>query len=235
MGWEFKRFAAYYAPRPDSPLGQFGAAWLGWDPDAGAEVASQEPGCLPRRRADLVAAPRDYGFHGTLKAPFRLAGGADPEVLDRTLRDLATEWAPFHFTLELAEIDGFLALVPSGDALELNAIAAACVKRLDIFRALATSAEIARRDPARLIGREAEYLAAWGYPYVFEHFRFHLTLTGALPPSERVATRRVLELELAPILAEPLAFEDLCLFGEAADGRFHVVSRHRLGVASARD
>ena len=103
MGWEFKRFAVYYAPRPDSPLGRFGAAWLGWDADAGrgGRVAGARLACRGRaptswrRRATTAST-------ATLKAPFRLAGGADPEVLDAALRDLAAECAPFHFTLELA-------------------------------------------------------------------------------------------------------------------------------------
>ncbi len=231
MTRDFRRYAVYFAPRPDTALGRFGAAWLGWDAEAGAAVRGPEPEGLPRPRAEIVAAPRRYGFHGTLKAPFRLAEGAEPAALDAALRDLAAEHAPFELAVALTAIDAFLALTPTAPVPHLDALAAACVMRLDGFRALAQPEEIARRNPEMLVDRQSEYLAAWGYPYVLEQFRFHLTLTGALPPDEQAAVRAALAPLLAPVLAEPVAFEDLCLFGEAADGRFHLIRRRRLGDA----
>ncbi len=224
----FRRYAVYFAPRPDSALGRFGAAWLGWDADAGREVAALDLHGLPRPRAEIVAAPRRYGFHATLKAPFRLAEGAEPGALDAALGALAAEFAPFDAPLALSAIDAFLALTLATDVPELDAIAAACVTRLDQFRAPSLPEEIARRNLAALVGRQSEHLAAWGYPYVLDEFRFHLTLTSALPPAEQAATRAALDPVLAPMLAQPLAFEDLCLFGEAGDGRFHVLRRRRL-------
>lgn len=228
----FRRYAVYFAPPRDSALARFGAAWLGWDAEAGAEVEGPEPAGLPRPRGEIVAAPRKYGFHGTLKAPFRLAPAAEVCGLEAALRDLAAEHAPFELALALTRIDGFLALTPAEPVPHLDALAAACVTRLDGFRALARPDEIARRNPAKLVGRQSGYLAAWGYPYVLEQFRFHLTLTGALPAAEQAATEAALGPLLAPILAEPVAFEDLCLFGEAEDGRFHLLRRHRLGATA---
>lgn len=232
MAGEFRRYAVYYAPPRDSALARFGAVWLGWDAEAGAEVDGPEPAGLPRPRAEIVAAPRKYGFHATLKAPFRLAPAAELEGLEAALRDLAAEHAPFALPLAMTAIEGFLALTPAEPLPYLDALAAACVTRLDGFRALARPDEIARRDPAKLVGRQSEYLAAWGYPYVLEQFRFHITLTGALPAAEQAAVRGVLDPLLGPVLAEPVAFEDLCLFGEAEDGRFHLLRRHRLGAGA---
>ncbi len=227
---EFRRCAVYFAPRPASALGQFGAAWLGWDAERAADCAGLELAGLPRPRAELVAAPRRYGFHATLKAPFRLAEAATSEGLDKAVEELAAEHAPFKFRVELRAIDAFLALTPEDRVGSLDAIAADCVTRLDGFRAPLGAEEIARRKATGLSRREEEHLARWGYPHVLDRFQFHLTLTGALSPEDQQATGDVLEETLAPILAEPMGFEDLCLFGEAADGRFRVVRRHRLGA-----
>ena len=71
-------------------------------------------------------------------------------------------------------------------------------------------------------------LGRWGYPYVLEEFRFHLTLSGSLGPAEVDAVMGVLGPWLAPLLPRPFVIEDLCLFGEDAAGRFHLLSRHAL-------
>lgn len=234
MFGEHRRYAVYYAPPAGGALAGFGAAWLGWDAATGAEAAGLAIAGLPRPRPELTAAPRRYGFHATLKAPFRLAPDAGADRLLGGLQAVAAAHAPFRFALELSEIGDFLALTPVGDAGRIATIAADCVRRLDVFRAPATPEDLARRNPDRLSAREAAYLADWGYPHVFEQFRFHLTLTGALPPDERKATRAALAPALAPLLAEPAAFEDLALFGEAADGRFRILARHPLGAAAAR-
>ena len=73
---QMKRFAIYYAPRGGA-FADAAAAWLGWDLTRGRAVAQPDlPGLvdLPGL-ADLTAEPRKYGFHGTIKPPFRLAGG----------------------------------------------------------------------------------------------------------------------------------------------------------------
>ncbi|TKA95193.1 DUF1045 domain-containing protein, partial [Cereibacter changlensis] len=85
--------------------------------------------------------------------------------------------------------------------------------------------EIARRRPERLSPRQRGYLADWGYPYVMEEFRFHLTLTGDLPEAEAAQVEAVLAPVLAPLLPRPFRIGSLCLFGEAADGRFRLLER----------
>lgn len=120
------------------------------------------------------------------------------------------------------------ALVPQGDTGPLQALAARVVTGLDHFRAALIPAEIARRRPDRLALRQAELLGLWGYPYVLEEFQFHLTLSDDLSPEVADATARALMPYLEPVLPRPFRIEDLCLFGEDAKGRFHLLERFAL-------
>lgn len=225
---QFQRFALYYVPRAGE-MAEAAAAWLGWDIARGRAVAQPRLAGLPAPLADLTAAPRRYGFHGTIKAPFRLASDASPRMLATACAALAEALPPVRMAgLRLSALGGFLALTPEGDDTALLTLGAEVVSGLDRFRAPLTDAEIARRRPDRLSPRQRDLLDLWGYPHVMEEFRFHLTLTGDLPPDQRDATARVLEHWLLPILPQPFAVEDICLAGEDAAGRFHLVSRHAL-------
>ena len=62
-----------------------------------------------------------------------------------------------------------------------------------------------------------------------DDFRFHLTLTGKLSRAEAEQTAEALRPVLAPLLPRPFRVDALCLFGEAADGRFHQLARYPLG------
>lgn len=227
---DWRRFAIYYAPRAESAIARFGAAWLGRDALTGAATAGLAVEGLPLPRAALVAEPARYGFHATLKAPFRLAETATAAEFDSAVAELAGGIAPFAFRARVADLGGFVAVTPTRREQALDRAASLCVRRLDRFRAPLTAAEIARRQPARLSPRQARRLSAWGYPWVFEDFRFHMTLTGLLSDEARKAAVAALAAAAGPALAEPLGFEDLCLFGEAeADGLFRLIRRHPLG------
>ncbi|ETX27745.1 DUF1045 domain-containing protein [Roseivivax isoporae] len=224
----FERYALYYAPEPGA-LADFGASWLGWDAGAGMSRPHPDLPALPVPVADLTATPRKYGFHGTLKPPFRLAPGSTPAALHADAAALCATLAPVTLgALRLARIGRFLALVPEGGEEGLAALAAALVRGLDAHRAPPTEAESARRRAARLSPRQEALLARWGYPYVMEEFRFHLTLTGPLDPATRDATEAALGPVLAPLLPRPFRIGSACLFGEAPDGRFHLVHRYAL-------
>ncbi len=223
---EYSRFAVYYAPEP-GPLADFAAAWLGWDPVAAAPVAHPDLPGLPIPLEAITATPRKYGFHGTLKPPFRLSGSR--AALEADLAALAARTAPAEMPgLEPGRIGTFLALTPTGDTAPLAALAAACVRDLDPHRAPLTEADLARRRKARLTPRQEEHLTRWGYPYVMEDFRFHLTLSGKLSPEAAGATIDALRPVLAPLLPVPFRIDALCLFGEAEDGRFHLLHRYAL-------
>lgn len=223
----YRRYAIYAAP--EGALGDWACRWLGWDAFKGCAVPHPEVAGLPRPVAEITEAPRKYGFHATVKPPFRLAEGASVGDLDWAAGAMCLRLAPVRLAgLRLARIGGFLALVPEGDPGAINAAAAQVVEALDAFRAPPDAAEIARRNPARLSDRQREYLDRWGYPYVMDEFRYHLTLTGDLPDDGAEAVQAALALEIAPVLPAPHVIDSLCLFGEGEDGRFHLLHRYAL-------
>lgn len=225
------RFALYIAPPADHPLHRFAAAWLGWDAENGR---SREPGpaagLSAARIAALTAEPRRYGFHATLKPPFRLAEGCDEGQLILALEHFVSTRQPLRLPrLHLAKIGHFLALRPSTASPALNALAADCVRDFDRFRAPPSEAELARRRAAGLSPRQEQYLLDWGYPYVLEEFRPHFTLTGRLDnAAEAAALERYLAQATAPFSREEYLVEDICLFvqnGKAAP--FRIAGRYR--------
>ncbi len=216
---QFRRYAVFACPS-DEAFARAGAVWLGWDSAAGEALASPI-GKFAKR-------PRKYGFHGTLKAPFRLAEGATEQSLMETFEALAAGLqAPEAFTLSIAQIGGFLALVPEDDAPTLSALAANIVRGLDRFRAPLNEAERTRRR--NLTPHQSVLLQTWGYPYVMEAFRFHMTLTGHLADGDVPAVRQAASERFAKHIRIPYALVDICLMGEADDsGRFHVIKRATL-------
>ncbi|GIT90660.1 phosphonate metabolism protein [Jannaschia pagri] len=219
----YARFAVYFVP-PDGPLAEFGAAWLGWDVVRGQTITQPDiPGL-----SDITATPRKYGLHGTLKPPFRLAEGCDPAALEQAVADLARGLAPATCDgLALTTLGSFLALTPHGDGAGLARVAAACVTGLDDFRAAPDEAELARRRSAGLSDRQEALLTAWGYPYVLEEFRFHLTLSGRLPEADLARWAQTLRGHM-PELPEPFPIDQIALCGERPDGRFELIHRYAL-------
>lgn len=223
-----KRFAVYYAPRQGA-FATRTAAWLGWDAASGREVAQPALPGLPRPAAEITRDPRKYGFHGTIRAPFRLGEGVSPDDAVMAVEALAAQLAPVTCEgLRIEDVEGFLALIPQGCEDALQALAAAVVKDTDPLRAPLTEEEIARRKPARLSPRQRELLHRWGYPFVMEEFQFHLTLTDKLPQDQRGPVAAILRDHLSPVLPRPFTIEDLCLFGEDTQGRFHLLHRAAL-------
>lgn len=219
----YSRFAVYFVP-PSGALYDFGATWLGWDIGAGVHVVQPDvPGLH-----DITMTPRKYGFHGTLKPPFRLASGAGEDTLMSAVADLASRTAPATLDkLRLTTLGKFLALTPKGDTTALQTVAEVCVTHLDTFRAPATEADLARRRQAGLTPRQDALLVQWGYPYVLEEFRFHLTLSGRLT-SEDTAKWHETAATLLPVLPEPFVVDEIALCGERPDGCFEVIDRYPL-------
>ncbi|WP_072629752.1 DUF1045 domain-containing protein [Planktotalea frisia] len=219
----YSRFAIYYVPSK-GPLADFGASWLGWDVLHGREAPQPSMPGLD----DITMTPRKYGFHATLKPPFRLAEGQDVKALEAAASDLAAGLAPAICNeLELTTLGGFLALTPQDDMQAVRRVAGACVRELDRFRAPASEAELARRRKVGLSPPQEALLAQWGYPYVMEEFRFHMTLTARLPQADiavwSAAVRRYL-----PDLSGLFVLDQIALCGEREDGRFEVIHRYKL-------
>ena len=224
----FRRYALYYAP-PPGPLAEFGAAWLGWDAEAGRRVAHPALPGLPAPAAELTAQPHRYGLHATLKPPFRLARDFDVAELTNAAEALSASLpAVLIDGLELARIGDFLALVPVGDATALALLAARLVEALDLFRAPPDLEELERWREETLSPNQQALLARWGYPWVMEEFRFHITLTGPLDPDTAEAVAACLRPQLAPLLTRPWRIRDIALCGEGQDGRFRLLRRHSL-------
>lgn len=227
------RYALYYAPAPASDLAALGRAWLGRDAETGTALPPPPwAGAWAADWAALTAEPRRYGFHATLKPPFRLAPGRDPAALHRAVEALAEATPGVRVDgLAVAALDGFLALVPAAPCPALGTLADRCVAALDAFRAPPGPAELARRQAAPLTPRQQSHLARWGYPYVFDDYRFHMTLTGRLAAPERQeALRRLLADRFAPALRGPVPVDSLCLFVQpAAEAPFTIARRLPLG------
>jgi hypothetical protein len=224
---QIHRLAVYYAPRAGAFADQ-AADWLGWDPVLCTARQQPELPGIPFP-AILTAEARRYGFHGTIRAPFRLADGVTLDAAREVAATLAARLAPVTCEgLKLENLHGFLALTPLGCEAALLDLGAAVVEATNVLRAPLTDAEIARRRPESLTPRQRDLLQLWGYPYVMEEFRFHLTLTDRLPDGEIAPVATALTAHFAPVMPTPFLIEDLCLFGEDDVGRFHLLSRHAL-------
>jgi hypothetical protein len=185
---------------------------------------------LPRPLAALTLTPRRYGFHGTLKPPFRLPQDVEPATLDRALNELAERLAPVTAPgLTPSTGLGFLALTPGGPAPALGTLAAACIRDLDRFRAPPGTAELAQRRARVLSLSQEENLIRWGYPYVLGDFRFHLTLSGHLQPGEAQALIQTVIPLAAPHLDPVLHVGEICLYGDPGAGAaFRLIRRYPL-------
>ncbi|MCH8953656.1 MAG: DUF1045 domain-containing protein [Proteobacteria bacterium] len=225
----YARYAVFWAPAAGSGLARFGAAWLGWDAEAGCEVAQPDV-ALSRPLDQITRTPRRYSFHGTLKPPFRLAAGADAAALDQATRELAARTPPATAPgLAPSTRLGFLALMPAGPAPALDALAAACTRDLDRYGAPPDALELAQRRTRGLTSRQEHNLTRWGYPYVLDDFRFHLTLGGDLRPGEAEPLIEAVTALAAPHLAPVLHLDDICLFGDPGAGdAFRLLRRYPL-------
>ena len=135
-------------------------------------------------------------------------------------------------------IGPFFALVPEEPVAELNQLANDVVVAFDRFRAPLTEAEIAKRRPERLSETQRHNIERWGYPYVFDEFRFHMTLTGPVEEKDRARVERTLDEFFTPLLDDAVEVANLALFVEPEKGApFEIHSLHPLTggqVASAR-
>ncbi len=227
------RYAFYYAPRAEEALAVVASRWLGRNAETG-EARDLVPvsGVSHERLSAIVADPRLYGFHGTLKPPIALVDGAtERDLVDAVGSFAATERQIDVPSLALGELQDFLALVPADLCAALQDFSDRCVVEFDEFRRPADDGELARRRAAGLTERQENLLLRWGYPYVLEQGRFHLTLTGRMPDArERGLILNELRRRFMGFLDRPLAVRDLCVFRQPAPGRpFTVVARFRLG------
>ncbi|HYW55319.1 MAG TPA: DUF1045 domain-containing protein [Polaromonas sp.] len=213
------RYAVYFSPDKLSPWWALGSHWLGRDEHNDAPL--QQPaleGISAAELYNITQEPRHYGFHATLKAPFRLAAGQDEAGLISRLGTLASRLRPVPLgPLRAATLGNFVALVPEASPDRLLDLAAACVTELDDLRAEPVPSDRLRRRVETLDAREIELLDRYGYPYVMERYRFHMTLTGPVEQSVAARVTDAVASQVAQLNAtNPMTLDRLCLFVEHA-------------------
>ena len=231
------RYAIYYVPAPSDPLARRAAAWLGRDVFTGE--ALQRPALPGLEGLDLdalTASPRGYGFHATLKAPFELAADrSEAELLDFAERFAARQPA-FTAPLAVASLGRFIALRLAETSPGMQAFHAACVKDFDTYRAPLSDFDLARRRKAPLTAEQDERLVAWGYPYLFDDFRFHMTLTDAVRDpqvSERLVA--ALQAHFADLEGQH-RFDSVAVFKQDdRDAPFQVLARFGFEAVAAAE
>lgn len=234
------RYAVYFAPGQHDPWWDAGSRWLGRCAVTGQALPQPAvAGLSAAQFAQLTQAPRRYGWHATLKAPFVLADGCTLAALQNELSTLARRHRAFELPpLVVSQMDGFLGLRLDGDDHAVQHIAANCVTGLHAFAAPLPPSELVRRRGKGLSDRQEQLLQDWGYPFVLDQFRFHFSLTGALTgastgvladvtPTQVDALKAAAQQHFAAL--PPCRFDQLALFEEARPGApFAWVSSHAL-------
>jgi Protein of unknown function (DUF1045) len=222
------RHAVYFAPRPDHPLWTAGCNWLGRDPSRADDLR-------PPARAH-VAEPWRYGFHGTLKPPMQLVGAHDEWL--QAVAALAARTRRFSMpSLRVDWLGDFIALMPVqplGGEHPLEQLADACVLELERFRQRAEPEPGPRRQAFDLSERQRDHLQRYGYPFVLEDWRFHMTLSNGLSELDaqvQAALKAQARDHFAAALYEPLVCDSLCIFIEPEAGAPFLLS-HRFDLGS---
>lgn len=215
------RCAVYFVPRIDSAWWQAGSAWLGRCAATGQAVVQPTlAGISTQAQWAMTAEPRRYGWHATLKAPFKIMPGENLKSVMSALQTLAHNLTAFDLpALQVSTRSGFMALRPEGDASRIQSTAAACVTALHRLAKPLSEADLARRRLAPLTPEQDRLMLAWGYPYVMDEFAFHLSLThklDGLSEAQRTAWQQAAHAHFAPLGV--CRFDRLALFVEPERG-----------------
>ena len=220
----FSRYAIYYIP--DLPLFQIGSDWLGWNSITGQETT------LSADHRRITDRPRKYGFHATLKPPFSLASNSTQGDLQDAFQTFCATVSPATGgTLKISRLGRFLAMTQDVQSNEVTELAASAVSHFDKFRAPLSDNDIEKRRQRRLTPQQDALMLRWGYPYVMQEFKFHMTLTGPLQNNEIDAIEHDANTRFQEFLDKPLNLASLSLLGEDREsGRFHAIERLPLGM-----
>ena len=224
------RYGIYYVPAGDTPLAEFGTAILGYDLARGTPRDRLDiPGIGEDKLDRLTRRAARYGFHATLKAPFALAAGCSRIDVLKIAAEVADRCRAVAIAgLELTKLGNFFALTPARPCPELNALAATFVEHLDPLRAVQVRDAI-KWPPGKLSARQSELLDTWGYPYVFDQFRFHMTLTDALDRDAAAEMSSALRQVAKDIVAMPFMIDAATVVEETGPtAPFRAIARFRL-------
>lgn len=181
---------------------------------------------------DVTAGPRRYGFHATLKAPFRLTEAVTEADLHAHAATFALSRGPLMIAGPKPTVVGrFRALTPAAGSDRLDRLGAEVVRAFDALRAPLTEAEYRRREPERLTVRQRALLDRWGYPYVFDEFLFHMTITDSLPRERAADVDRAIDDHFAQVtgIDVPLTSLAVCVEPTLGEG-FTVLSVHQFSM-----
>jgi putative phosphonate metabolism protein len=214
------RYALYFAPESTSALWRFGSRTIGYDAVTGEQVPPVAPqglgwqGLHAMDWADATADPRKYGFHATLKAPFELSSEHSESELIDSLDAFARRATPLlRLDLEVRALGAFIAIVPQAANTALQALAFRVVADFEPFRAPLGEKDRARRLASPLTERQILLLDRYGYPYVDEEFRFHMTLTGKLAADRVEPVRAALAAAFAAEVPDAsIALDTIALY-----------------------
>ncbi len=229
-----KRFAVYFVPPPQSPLAAAANRWFGDHPGAAA-ADTQKRRLAPQRYRCILAGPRHYGFHATIQPPFHPAKGVSQELISSALEHLCCRHQPFLLPpLVITFMHTFFCLRPAATTPELSALAAETVQTLLVLRQPPDEAEKEKRRAANLSSRQEKILQKWGYPYLMEEYRFHLSLTGKIDDEGEIpALLQDLKEIFAAAAQEQMHFAELCLCVEENGAPLRLLRRFPLGQAGA--
>jgi len=215
-----ERFAIYYAPPATGALWEKASTWLGWDAATEERFDGSLAGIERARLLNLTESAVRYGFHATIKAPMALVDGATEADLRAALTAFAEQHAPVEVgPMQLTLLGGFLAIIPAQQSDAVQDFAAHVVENFDVFRAPMSVKDRAARVAKGLTERQEELLDAYGYPYVFEQFQMHMTLTDRLEEADREPITAAARTWFGPLAEEPLTIDSISLFHEADRGR----------------
>ncbi|WP_290919709.1 DUF1045 domain-containing protein [Halodesulfovibrio sp.] len=208
------RYAIYYTPPRNSLLESAGIHWLGRTPLRYGQIPKDIPeGFFKQEYYQIIEAPRWYGFHGTIRAPFELAKNVTPEAFIKEISQICRNHAPFSFAgLSINCFGGFLALTPTAASPDLLKLHSDLTRRLDHLRPQLSRFDLKRHLDKKLSERQERLLRRFGYPFVLEEFKFHMTLTGTIEDRLRRSYKEKLESILNPYLTESIPVNEVTVF-----------------------
>ena len=233
----YKRVAIYFLPKKNSSLENFGKNLLGRDINKKKKIS------LTRRQKyfinrgftyfdelkDYCEEPAKYGFHATLKAPFRLKRNVKTKNFYDVISHIAAQHSRFKIKgLKIVYSKKFTFITSRKPNKLLINLENDLVKHLDTFRAELNKTEIKKRIPDSLTFKQNKYLKEWGYPFVFDQFKFHMTLMNQ--NNNKLSNKQKLELEklIYKISNNVIEFNEISLLGENKNGYFEEIKRFKL-------
>lgn len=228
------RYALYFAPETGSQWWLAGSQWLGRD-TASARALAQPTilGLSKNLQANVTRDARRYGFHATLKAPFRLAEGYQLKDLEQSLHTFCSQQRPLVVPApQVLWMGHCLALHPNTECPSLDTLAMRCVRHFAPLSAALTDSDMARRNSQALSLRQQELMQLWGYPYTEEEYRFHLTLSDAMNYCDEALSATLRDAAVKHFqIAETMWIKGIALFCEESPGAdFKLLQQYHFGA-----